>query len=494
MTIRARAYRALAGASVAALAACAPAAPPAAAPAADLAAVDPTSAPPPLADRPIHFPEFHESRLENGLRLIVVPHGTQPVANLSLYVLSGTTRDPAEQVGRAGLTAELLTKGTATRAAEEISETIEGIGGSLSASAGNDWSSISAGVLSEHVELAFELLGDVVLRPTFPADELELARRRTLSALQASLGQPSSIADRRFRRELYGEHPYGASPIPGTVQAIQRDDLVDFHREHFTADNAVLVVSGDVRPDIVESLARRHFAEWRSGAAAAPRLGQAPARDETRIYLVHRPGSVQSTIQAGHLGIRPDTPDFFALQVLNRVLGGGSDSRLFQILREEKGWTYAAYSGFTRPQDVGYFVASAEVRTEVTDSAVVELMRQLRRIRDEPVPAAEFEAAKSYLMGSFPLRLQTASGVASQVAQIRLLGLPDEHLTEYRERIAAVTPDDVLRAAQRHVRPDQTAIVVVGDAAQLLPVLEPIAPIVLYDVQGQPIERDAIGE
>jgi zinc protease len=197
-------------------AACGPAAPPAAAPAAQRAV-----APPPLADRPIHFPAFHEGRLENGLRYVVVPHGAQPVANVSLYVLSGSTRDPADQIGRAGLTAELLTKGTTTRNALQISETIEGVGGSLGASAGNDWSSVTASVLSEHLPLAFELLADVTLRPTFPADEIELARRRTLSALQAQLGQPGVIADRRFRREVYGEeHPYGRSPVPGRLMPI----------------------------------------------------------------------------------------------------------------------------------------------------------------------------------------------------------------------------------------------------------------------------------
>jgi hypothetical protein len=218
---------------------------------------------------------------------------------------------------------------------------------------------------------------------------------------------------------------------------------------------------------------------------------QPPAREATRIYLVHRPGSVQSNIMVGHLGIRPDTPDFFALQVLNQIVGGGTDSRLFQILREEKGWTYGAYSRFTRPLDVGFFTAQAEVRNEVTDSAVVELLQQLRRVRDETVPTDEFEAAKSYLMGSFPLRLETAGQVGNQVAQTRLLGLPDEHLTEYRERIAAVTREDVQRVARQYVRPDQAAIVVVGDASQVLAQLEPIAPIVLYDVQGQPLERTA---
>jgi zinc protease len=207
---------------------------------------------------------------------------------------------------------------------------------------------------------------------------------------------------------------------------------------------------------------------------------------------VHRPGSVQSNIWIGHVGITPDHQDYFPLQVLNKILGQGTDARLFQILREQKGWTYGAYSRFTRPQDVGYFAASAEVRTEVTDSAVAEMMHQLRRLRDEPVPAEEFNAAVSFLAGSFPLRIETPGQVASQVAQARLLGLPVEDVTAFRERILAVTPADVQRVAREHVRPEQAAIVVVGDATRVLAGLEPIAPIVLYDVEGARIERSAL--
>jgi zinc protease len=458
-------------------------------------AVGPVPSEPPaaLAERRIEFPAFRETALANGLRLIVVEHRAQPIVQVNLYVPSGAAADPAQQAGLAGLTADLLTKGTATRTATEISEAIEQVGGTLGASAGVDWITLSSNVLTEHLPLAMELVSESALRPGFPQTEVELSRRRALSALQAALGQPGQIAQRTFDREVYGiEHPYGINPVPGTVERLTRDDVVSFHRRHFGAGNALLVVAGDVQAAEVERMVSRHFGEWQRGTPVTARFPDPVAQERMRIALVHRPGSPQTTLLVGHVGIRPDDPEFFALQVLNGIVGGHADARLFQILREQRGWTYGAYSRFTRPREVGYFSANAEVRPEVTDSALVEMLNQLRRIRDERVTEEELNAAKGFLAGSFPLRIQTAGQIGAQIAQNRLLGLPIEHLTEYRERILAVTADDVQRVAQRYVMPERALIVVVGDARVLLPRLEPIAPVTLYDVAGEPLELPAL--
>ncbi|CAN5514694.1 hypothetical protein BH24GEM3_BH24GEM3_19030 [soil metagenome] len=443
--------------------------------------------PPPLPARELDFPDFRETTLPNGLRMIVVEKRDLPVANVNLYVRSGTAADPVEKIGLAGMTAELLTKGTPTRNARQISETIEGVGGDLSASSGLDFTTVTATTLADQLPLAFELVSDVAIRPNFPNEELEIARRRALSALQVAMSQPGEIAQRRFIREIYGaEHPYGLSPLQPTLSAIQRADVVRFHQENFRADNALLVVSGDVDAAQVEALARRHFGDWRGGFGGAGALAEPPARDRAQIYMVHRPGSVQSNILIGHVGIKPDNPDYFPLQVLNKIVGGGTDARLFLILREEKGWTYGAYSRLSRPRDMGFYLASAEVRTEVTDSALTEMMHQLRRIRDERVSTTELEAAKSFLVGSFPLRIETAGQIASQVAQTRLLGLPVEDLLQYRERISAVTVEDVQRVAREYIRPEQAAIIVVGDATRVASQLESIAPVAIFDVDGRP--------
>jgi zinc protease len=482
-----------------ALAACAGSAPPAQAPAA--AVVDTPAAPrqtreappPPLPLKPVEFPGFRETTLPNGLRLIVVEKHDLPVVNVNLYVKSGSAADPLQKVGLSEMTAELLTKGTPGRTAKQIAETIEGVGGQLSADAGLDYTTVSASVLADQLPLAFNLVSDVALRPTFPQDELETARKRTLSALEVALSRPGEIAQRRLVREIYGEtHPYGVSSLPQTVRAIDRADLVRFHQQHFRADNALLVVSGDVNAAEVETLARGHFGGWKGGFGATRALADPPAREKAQVTLVHRPGSVQSNILVGHVGIRPDNPDYFPLQVLNKIVGGGTDSRLFLILREQKGWTYGAYSRLSRPKEVGYYVASAEVRTEVTDSALVELMHQLRRAREEPVSREELEAAKSFLVGSFPLRIETAGQIASQVAQTRLLGLPVEDLLRYRERINAVTAEDVQRVAREYIRPDQAVIVVVGDATRVADKLEKVAPVVLFDVEGRRLDSASL--
>lgn len=444
--------------------------------------------PPPLQAEPLDFPPFHETVLPNGMRMIVLEDHDLPVLNVDVYVRSGRADEQPETAGLSEIVAEMLTKGTPTRGAQEIASTIEGVGGSLSASATRDYIQAGAAVLADQAELAFELLSDVVVEPTFPEEELDLLRTRVLSSLQAEMAEPGPLATRRFMREVYGEdHPYSLAATPATVRSIDRDLVAGFHARQFRADNALLVVSGAIDPAEAEALGRRTFGGWEGGAVPEPTFVDPPARDEARIYFVHRPGSVQSTIQVGHVAIRPDNPDYYPLQVLNKILGGGTDARLFTILREDRGWTYGAYSQISRPEDVGFFSAGAEVRNEVTDSALVELLSQLRRMRQEPVSVAELEAAKSFLVGSFPLRIETPGQIARQVATNRLLGLPADELTEYRDRISRVTVEDVQRVAREYVRPDQAVIVVVGDATRVLDSLTEIAPISLFDVEGDPL-------
>jgi zinc protease len=455
----------------------------------------PATPPPPLAAVPLEFPTFHETVLENGLRLIVVERRAQPLAYVNLYLGAGASADPAGRAGLAGMTADLLTKGTPDRSATRIAEEIERVGGSLGASAGADWLTLSASVLAEHLPLALELVSESAIEPTFPVDEVELTRRRTLSALQSALGQPGQIAQRAFDREVYGhEHPYGIAPIAGSVQEITRDEIVGYHERYFGAANALLVVAGDVDISRVEDLVGRFFGVWRPGQAASVAFPSAEHRERTEIQLIHRPGAAQTNILIGHLGYRPDNEDHFALVVLNGIIGGTSDARLHQILREQRGWTYGAFSRFTRPREIGNFAASAEVRTEVTDSAVAEMLSQLRRIRDEPVPADELAATKSFLAGSFPLRIETVGQIASQIATVRLLGLPLENLTRYRERIDAVTAADVQRVAREYIRPDRAVVIVVGDARELLDRLRAIAPVQLFDVEGRGIDPDQLAD
>lgn len=463
----------------------------AASPRAAVAQVPTTPPPPlPLADAP--FPPFVEFELENGLRVVVVQSERQPVLSLRLSVLGGALYDPLGKSGTAEMLAGLMTKGAGTRTAEQIAAAIERVGGTLAATAGPDLLSVSAAVLADDRQLAFELMADVLLRPTLPESELELLRTQTLSGLALAKSQPEVIAERRFAKAVYGEHPYGRRPDEASVRAVTRADVEQFHADRVRPAQALLVLAGRIDSTEAHRLTEQHFGRWSGRGAPTPPARPAPQRARTEILLVHRPGSVQSNIVVGNTTWLPTDTRGYALALANQILGGASDSRLFQILREQKGWTYGAYSSITRTRGIGTFSATAEVRTEVTDSALVELLAQVQRMGNEPVPYSEFERQQQTLVGRFPLQTETAAQVASQVATARLLGLANDYVQTYRQRVAALTPEQVQSAARSGMRADAALVVVVGDGVALRSRLEAIAPVTMVDVDGNPMTREAL--
>lgn len=443
--------------------------------------------PPPLPMQAVTFPAYHERTLTNGAAVIVVENHEQPVVTVELRTKGGTAADARDRVGTADLVAELLNKGTKTRSALEIAEAIDFVGGSLDAGAGSDWMNVSATALTEFVDTALVLLADVVLNPTFPEDELEIARQRMLTALQLELSQPQALAERRFLQEVYGNHPYGKLPTPESLKRIQRRDVVEFHHGHFRPGNALFVVAGDVDPDEIVARLERHFSGWAPGTVRGPTYFVPPDRGRREIVLVHKPGSVQAVIRVGHLLPAATYADWPVLDVLSHVLGGSSIGWLFKVLREEKGYTYGAYAGAAERVDRGYFQAWAEVRNEVVDSAMMELFVQLDRIRGQLVPAADLRLATDFITGSFPLRIETPRQVASQVATTRLLGRPADYLERYRQRVAAVSAEDVRRVAQELIHPERMVVVVVGDGAQIRQKLARFGPLRMFDVEGKPV-------
>lgn len=459
---------------------------------APLSAQFPTTPPAPMPLGEAQFPPFVEFELPNGLRVLVVSSQKQPVLSLTLAMHGGGVYDPANKSGTADLVAGLLTKGAGTRTADQVAEAIERVGGSLSASAGRDFITINAAVLSDDRDLAFELLADAVLRPTFPESELALLRTQTLSSLALERSQPAAIADRAFARALYGEHPYGRRPTEESVEAITRQDLLAFHRQRVRPHQSLLVIAGAIDSTEAHRLVDKSFGLWEGEMPFNPPVRPAPQRARTEILLVHRPGSVQANIVLGNTTWLPTDTRSYALALGNQILGGAADSRLFQILREEKGWTYGAYSGVNRPRGLGYFSASAEVRTDVADSALVELLRQVRRMSAELVSTEEFERQKQSMIGRFPLQIETADQVASQVANARLLGLAVDYVQTYRTRIAATTALQVQAAARSAMRADAALVVVVGDGMLLKSRLEAIAPVTMVDIDGNVIAEEEL--
>jgi zinc protease len=452
----------------------------------------PKTPPAPAEIKPAQFPPFREATLSNGLRLIVIERDDLPVLSISLAMPAGSMYEPAAKSGLSDMVAGLLTKGAGTRTANQIAEAIESVGGSLTAGAGPDFLTVRADVLAPNAELAFGLVGDAVVRPTFPAEEVDLLRKQTLSALQLERSDAGALASRFFAHGLYGDHPYGIRPTEATVQAITRDDLVAFQNARLKPRNALMVVAGDITLANARRLAEASLKGWTGAPAQATAPATPPTRARTELLLVHRPGSVQSNIVIGNTTFLPTDPVFYAANMATRVLGGGADARLFMILREQKSWTYGAYAGLQRNKGLGAFQATAEVRTEVTDSALVEMLAQLRRIGAEAVPAQELENARSAAVGSFPLTIQTANQVAGAVATAKLLGLPDDYLQMFRTRLAAVTAKQLQDAAKQVIRPDAALIVVVGDATRVYDNLKDIAPTRIVDVEGKPIAPSAL--
>ena len=444
----------------------------------------PTRPPAPGRLRAAQFPPFQEAALPNGMTLLLIENHEQPSLSVTLSFRAGSAYDPAGKEGLAAIVAELLTKGTPTRGADRIAATIEGVGGSLGASTGDDFFTVATDVLSDHADLAFELLGDVTRRATFPAEELELARTRFLSSLEVELSQPENVATRVFAKEIYGRHPYGRSASPASYKAITRDDVVGFAGRRLRPSGALLVVAGDMTLARARALALQAFGSWRGAPPATPPPPAVPTKRGTDIVLVHRPGSVQSNIVMGNTTFLPTDTGYYAARIATQVLGGGADARLFLILREQKSWTYGSYASLNRSRGIGHWEATFEGRTAVTDSALREMLHQVDRMRADVIPDTELGAAKGFLVGSFPLTIETPRQIARVVTTARLLGLGPDYLRLYRQRLDGVSALRARAAARRTYRRDALTIVVVGDAKEVYDRLKAIAPVRLLDIDG----------
>ena len=457
------------------------------------AAQFPATPPAPAPIKPCQLPPTHETTLPNGVHLLVVESHKLPVLSINMAFRAGDFTDQVGKEGLASLAADLLTKGAGSRSAEQVSEAIERVGGNIGAGAGPDVLSVSANGMSNDAELIFGLIGDAVARPTFDAKEVELAKTQTLSSLRLQNSSPGAIAHRIFNREMYGALPYGKTATPASVQTITRDDITAFYRSRVKPQGALLVVAGDIDLATATRLANAAFTGWTGAPAAVPSLGTPTAPKKMQIVLVDRPSSVQANIVVGYPSVAASDPRRYALTVANRVLGGGAHARLFSILREQKSWTYGAFSSLADVRGVGDLTATVEARNQVADSALVELLAQLKRIRSEPISASEFDDAKNAITGSYPLGLETARQLATAIANARLRGQPSNYVTTYRNRIAAVTPASVKSALTQLIKPDGALIVVVGDASVLRERLAKIAPVRVINPDGAPIVATTAG-
>jgi len=449
-----------------------------------------TVAPEPGAPRPYHFPHIHRTTLENGLHVLVAENHNAPIVALRAIVKSGADHDVTELAGLASLAADLLDEGAGDRDAIGLAEEVGRLGGALGTGADWDASYISIEVLSRTVNEAVSILGDVSFRATFPPDALERVRSERMMEILQQRDEPAAIAGKRFAGLLYGSGSYG-NPIIGTSDSVTRitlDDARSFYEQHYVPNNASVVVSGDISPNDAVDLVRGAFGSWKRGEEP-PRPAIKPnAIEGSRIYLIDRPQAVQSEIRVGHIGVSRSSDDYFAINVMNALLGGIFNSRINLNLREKHGYTYGARSTFAFRRGAGPFVVSAPVRNEVTRESVEEVLSELRRIRTGDVEARELDETKSYMMGVFPATVQSASDIASRLLDMELYSLPEDYFDRYRENIGAITRDDIARVANKYVDPDRALIVIVGNAAQ---VREPLGtlgmPLHEIDIEGNQV-------
>lgn len=420
--------------------------------------------PPPKPAQEIHFPAFEEKTLGNGLRVVVIEQHENPSLSLQLLVSAGKVYGPPAKAGLADATAALLREGTQTRSSQQIAETIDAVGGTLDTAASLESGFVSVNVTSDQLDLGLDLLSDVVLRPSFPAEELERWRNQALSGLQIQQSDPSYVSTAAFQRLVLGDHPYGW-PSSGTVESVRgltRDDLVAFHRRQYVPNEAILAVVGDVKAADAFAKVERAFGAWARGEASSiPPVKVGPQR---RIVVIDKPDAVQTEIRVGQPGLAYRDPDHFVADVYDSVVGTSPSSRLYDEVRRKRGLSYGAGSEFRMPTQPGWFLATTFTKTESTVEAVGVVLDTLLAMDDQPVPAEELAQRKTYITGAFPLEIETPGGIAAKVLEALKFGYGKEYLESYREHIDAVTAGQVQEFARKRIQPDSMLIVLVGNA------------------------------
>ena len=431
----------------------------------------PTEGPPrPLNARDIKFPPYELQTLPNGLQVVVVLHHEQPVVSMRLLVRAGSSSDAKNKLGTARLVASLLDQGTTvagkTMSAQELADTIDFMGGNMGAGAGPDLTNAYMLVMKDSFTSGMRMLSDIARHPTFDQNEIDRQRQQMLSGLQVSAQDPEYVANAVFDRLVYGFHPYGLpdSGTPETLNAIKKEDLAAFHSRYFLPNNSILAIVGDLSAEEAFTTAAKVFGDWEKRDLANDKFVDPP--DPTRrIVVVNKPDAVQTEVRVGHIGIPRSNPDYMAVNLAIRILGGEGSNRLHQVLRTERGLTYGAQANMDALKASGDFEAETNTRSEATGEVLRLIVDEFWRLQRERVGERELADAKAYMTGSFPLTIETPESIATQVVYVVFYGLPLQELQTFRERVNAVSVDDIQRVAKAYLRPDRLSVVLVGNAS-----------------------------
>lgn len=437
----------------------------------------------------VKLPKPKEVTLDNGLTVLILEDHRFPTVNVRLdLTTAGALYEPSNMPGLASAAATLIREGTKTRNSRQIAEDVDRLGATLNAFTGFGATTtvINASGLSDNLDEWFALMVDVLLNPTFPADELEKYKARQKVLLKQQRTQPSFLANERFSKAVYGNHP--ASVVAATeesINSLSTETLAKWHAERYVPQGSILGIAGDVNANELIPKLKKWFAGWKK-TDLKETLPPNPSPTTTKkIYLVDRPNSVQTTLTLGNIAIDRVSPDYIPVTVMNRIIGGGPAARLFINLREEKGYTYGVYSGISSGKYPGPWSASGDFRTDVTDGAMKELLYEINRIRTEDVPEAELDETKRALVANFALSLEQPTQLLSYAVTQKMFRLPADYWDTYPAKLMAVTAADVKRVANKYLNPDAMQVVAVGDGGKIKSVLEKYGPVEVYDTEGK---------
>ena len=459
--------------------------------------LDRTKIPPPGKSPVLQVPTWTKTQLSNGATLIVSERYGLPLVSFSMTLVGGSNQfEPANRRGVAAMTTTMLTEGTKTRTGDQLSDALQLLGTNVGSNVSGEDGSVNFVSTSKNFEPTLAILADMMLNSVFPADALERIRARTLVAMTQAKDQPAVVGGQVFAKVLYGDaHPYGQRANETSVKAITRDDVVAFHKAYFQPGRAILTVVGDITPPKAKAAIEKALAAWsKGGEKPSFDYPQLPALQPAKIYLVDKPGAAQSVVNIGLPGPPRNTPDYFALQVLNTILGGQFQSRLNANIREQKGYSYGVSSGFGYGKGPGAFRAGGAIFSAKTDAALIEFMKELNGIVGEkPITDEEIKTAKESLIQGLPQRFASVAAINGAITSLVVQGLPDDYYQTYAKNVSAVTKEDLLRVAKRYIDLGHLAIVIVGDRAAVEAALKAtnIAPITILDVEGNPIGAPA---
>jgi zinc protease len=439
----------------------------------------------------VHLPKPVKATLSNGVRVLILEDHRFPLVTVSLDINgAGSFFDPAQTPGLASVTAQMLRQGTATRTSKQLAEDIDALGANINvmATPTSTEAVVRASGLKDNFDKWFAIATDILLHPSFPAGELKIIQRRQAVMIRQQRANPGFLGQERLAKVLYGDHPASVvSGTPESIASITPEMATKYYQERYTPQNTILAVAGDVNAKEVVAKLEAALASWKKTDLNVELPANPAAQSSTNILLVDRPGSVQTNLLLGNLAVDRRSDDYIALALLNNIVGGGAAGRLFMNLREDKGYTYGAYSRLDAGQFIGPWVANSEVRSDVTGGAMTEFFNEIRRICTEPVPEEELNRNKRAIVARFALSLERPESLVNYAVNTERYGFPDNYWDEYPAKVMAVTPAEVARVAQKYLKPEAIQVVAVGDASKIQTVLEKYGKVQVFAAeQGAP--------